>query len=136
MYSGDLSIECMLNLCLSFSGDLDDGQKAEGSPRLGNRGGRLAQIPSTSSTGSSGKDAMISSSTSSVSSISSGTLGQSKGRKARALFACSAEHESELSFEPNQIIQNVKNSREPGWLEGTINGKRGLIPANYVEYLS
>ncbi len=27
-------------------------------------------------------------------------------------------------------------SREPGWLEGTLDGKRGLVPANYVEYLS
>lgn len=29
----------------------------------------------------------------------------------------------------------VKNSQEPGWLEGTLNGKTGLIPENYVEIL-
>lgn len=30
----------------------------------------------------------------------------------------------------------VKPSREPGWLEGSLDGKTGLIPANYVEYLN
>ena len=30
----------------------------------------------------------------------------------------------------------VKESREPGWLEGTLNGRTGLIPANYIEYLN
>lgn len=29
----------------------------------------------------------------------------------------------------------VQTSREPGWLEGTLNGKRGLIPQNYVKLL-
>lgn len=29
----------------------------------------------------------------------------------------------------------VKQSQEPGWLEGTLNGKTGLIPENYVEML-
>lgn len=30
---------------------------------------------------------------------------------------------------------SVQTSREPGWLEGTLNGKRGLIPQNYVKLL-
>lgn len=29
----------------------------------------------------------------------------------------------------------VTLSREPGWLEGVLEGKRGLIPENYVEIL-
>lgn len=29
----------------------------------------------------------------------------------------------------------VIQSREPGWLEGELEGKRGLIPENYVEML-
>lgn len=29
----------------------------------------------------------------------------------------------------------VHPSREPGWLEGTLDGKTGLIPENYVEFL-
>ncbi|CAH1370218.1 hypothetical protein MTP99_011779 [Tenebrio molitor] len=56
-------------------------------------------------------------------------------RRVRTLYACLGEHDGELSFEPNQIITNVKNSQEPGWLEGTLNGKTGLIPENYVEIL-
>ena len=27
----------------------------------------------------------------------------------------------------------VRESKEPGWLEGTLNGKTGLIPNNYVD---
>lgn len=35
----------------------------------------------------------------------------------------------------NELLFPVKNSQEPGWLEGTLNGKTGLIPENYVEIL-
>lgn len=55
--------------------------------------------------------------------------------RVRTLYACLAENDGELSFEPNQIITNVRPSNEPGWLEGTLNGKSGLIPENYVETL-
>ncbi|KAL2711964.1 rho GTPase-activating protein 26 isoform X1 [Vespula squamosa] len=55
--------------------------------------------------------------------------------RVRTLYACLAEGDGELSFEPNQIITNVKASLEPGWLEGTLNGKTGLVPKNYVEQL-
>ncbi|CAH1777647.1 unnamed protein product [Owenia fusiformis] len=80
----------------------------------------------------------LSSSTGSMSSLSgSGSTQQLPGRrKVRTLYACDAENESELSFEPNQIIYNVKPSKEPGWLEGCLNNKSGLIPANYVEFLN
>ncbi|KAK2828140.1 hypothetical protein Q5P01_019174 [Channa striata] len=57
------------------------------------------------------------------------------GRKARALYACKAEHDSELSFIAGTVFENVHASREPGWLEGTLDGRTGLIPENYVEYL-
>lgn len=37
-------------------------------------------------------------------------------------------------------IQNnffsVRPSLEPGWLEGNLDGRRGLVPENYVEYIS
>ena len=74
-------------------------------------------------------------------------------RKVRTRYACVGENDSELSFEPNMIITNglyfeicltiklivfyyaVRPSREPGWLEGCLNGKTGLIPENYVEYI-
>lgn len=56
-------------------------------------------------------------------------------RRVRTLYACLGENDGELSFEPNQIITNVRSSLEPGWLEGTLNGKSGLVPENYVEVL-
>ncbi|XP_042567347.1 rho GTPase-activating protein 26-like isoform X3 [Cyprinus carpio] len=56
-------------------------------------------------------------------------------RKARALYACKAEHDSELSFIAGTVLENVHPSREPGWLEGTLDGKTGLIPENYVEFV-
>ncbi|XP_007473871.1 rho GTPase-activating protein 26 isoform X1 [Monodelphis domestica] len=74
-------------------------------------------------------------------------------RKAKALYACKAEHDSELSFTAGTVFDNdeemrpsekkqlaqghtaIHPSQEPGWLEGTLNGKTGLIPENYVEFL-
>ncbi|NXT67723.1 RHG26 protein, partial [Chaetops frenatus] len=73
---------------------------------------------------------MPTSSTSSDSSPISSPL-----RRARALYACKAEHDSELSFTAGTVFDNVHPSQEPGWLEGTLNGKTGLIPENYVEFL-
>ncbi|KAM4676273.1 rho GTPase-activating protein 26 isoform 1-T1 [Discoglossus pictus] len=70
--------------------------------------------------------------TSSTSSDSSPT---NLPRKAKALYACKAEHDSELSFTAGTVFENVHPSQEPGWLEGTLNGKTGLIPENYVEFL-
>ncbi|XP_005053765.1 PREDICTED: rho GTPase-activating protein 26 isoform X2 [Ficedula albicollis] len=73
---------------------------------------------------------MPTSSTSSDSSPISSPL-----RRARALYACKAEHDSELSFTAGTVFDNVHPSQEPGWLEGTLDGKTGLIPENYVEFL-
>uniref|UniRef100_H3B8V0 Rho GTPase-activating protein 26 n=1 Tax=Latimeria chalumnae TaxID=7897 RepID=H3B8V0_LATCH len=56
-------------------------------------------------------------------------------RKAKALYACKAEHDSELSFSAGTVFENVHPSQEPGWLEGTLDGRTGLIPENYVEFL-
>jgi len=63
-------------------------------------------------------------------------LQQLELRKVRTLYACVGEHETELSFEPNQVITNVRPSLEPGWLEGTLAGKLGLVPENYVEFIT
>ncbi|KAM9330453.1 rho GTPase-activating protein 10 [Gastrophryne carolinensis] len=57
------------------------------------------------------------------------------GRKAIAVYPCEAEHNSELSFKIGEVFEDVHCSREPGWLEGTLNGRRGLIPQNYVQFL-
>ncbi|VDK17527.1 unnamed protein product [Anisakis simplex] len=56
-------------------------------------------------------------------------------RRVKTLYSCTAGHDTELSFKPGQIITNVYESKEEGWLVGTLNGKTGLIPANYVEPL-
>ncbi|XP_054846114.1 rho GTPase-activating protein 10 [Eublepharis macularius] len=61
--------------------------------------------------------------------------GGAVSRKARAVYPCEAEHSSELSFQIGAVFEDVHFSREPGWLEGTLNGKRGLIPQNYVQFL-
>lgn len=58
-----------------------------------------------------------------------------KLRRARTLYPCEADNPSELSFEANVIISNVRRSKESGWLEGTYNGKSGLVPGNYVQIL-
>ncbi|XP_072352192.1 rho GTPase-activating protein 10 isoform X3 [Scyliorhinus torazame] len=55
--------------------------------------------------------------------------------QAKAVYSCEAGHYSELSFKVGEMFENVRSSREPGWLEGTLNGKTGLIPENYVEFL-
>uniref|UniRef100_A0A8D3EDU2 Rho GTPase activating protein 10 n=1 Tax=Scophthalmus maximus TaxID=52904 RepID=A0A8D3EDU2_SCOMX len=67
--------------------------------------------------------------------ISSGSNSSVTSRKAKAVYPCEAEHDSELSFQVGAIFNSVIHSREPGWLEGELEGKRGLIPENYVELL-
>ncbi|KAM4810262.1 rho GTPase-activating protein 10 [Rhinophrynus dorsalis] len=59
----------------------------------------------------------------------------SGNRMAKAVYPCEAEHSSELSFQVGAVFEDVHYSREPGWLEGTLNGRRGLIPQNYVQFL-
>uniref|UniRef100_A0A8C9Y1L8 Rho GTPase-activating protein 10 n=1 Tax=Sander lucioperca TaxID=283035 RepID=A0A8C9Y1L8_SANLU len=68
-------------------------------------------------------------------SLSSGSNSGVTSRKAKAVYPCEAEHDSELSFQVGAIFNAVTQSREPGWLEGELEGKRGLIPENYVEML-
>lgn len=70
--------------------------------------------------------------------VARGGVGERTSRipgKVRTLYACVGEHETELSFEPNQILTNVYQSLEPGWLEGNLDGKVGLVPENYVEFI-
>uniref|UniRef100_A0A8C6Q443 Rho GTPase activating protein 10 n=1 Tax=Nothobranchius furzeri TaxID=105023 RepID=A0A8C6Q443_NOTFU len=68
-------------------------------------------------------------------SLSSDNDSRVTGRRAKAVYPCEAEHDSELSFQVGAIFSAVTQSREPGWLEGDLDGKRGLIPENYVEML-
>ncbi|XP_060641239.2 CD2-associated protein [Anolis sagrei] len=44
-----------------------------------------------------------------------------------------AVHDDELTIRVGEIIRNVKKLEEEGWLEGELNGKRGLFPDNFVK---
>ncbi|KAG8439232.1 hypothetical protein GDO86_005452, partial [Hymenochirus boettgeri] len=71
-----------------------------------------------------------------TSSTSSDSSPGSLPRKAKALYACKAEHDSELSFSAGTVFENGNlPSQEPGWLEGPLNGKLDSFQKNYVEFL-
>eukprot|EP00043_Microstomoeca_roanoka_P025970 m.10417 g.10417 ORF g.10417 m.10417 type:complete len:290 (-) comp6027_c1_seq1:37-906(-) len=56
------------------------------------------------------------------------------GTRARALYDYQAAGDDEISFDPEDIIEDIEQVDE-GWWMGTANGNRGLFPANYVELL-
>ncbi|KAI6661384.1 Cortactin [Oopsacas minuta] len=53
---------------------------------------------------------------------------------ARAVFDYQATDEDELTFDVNDVINNIEQIDE-GWWVGEFNGVRGLFPANYVELI-
>lgn len=57
------------------------------------------------------------------------------GQCARALFDYEAADDTEISFDPNDIITNIDQIDE-GWWQGVApDGTFGLFPANYVELI-
>ncbi|XP_057678481.1 CD2-associated protein isoform X1 [Corythoichthys intestinalis] len=44
-----------------------------------------------------------------------------------------ALHEDELTLRKGDLIKNVCCIQEDGWMEGDLNGKRGLFPDNFVK---
>ena len=44
-----------------------------------------------------------------------------------------ALQEDELTLRPGDVIKNVRYIEEDGWMEGDLNGKRGLFPDNFVK---
>uniref|UniRef100_A0A8C4L1K8 CD2-associated protein n=1 Tax=Equus asinus asinus TaxID=83772 RepID=A0A8C4L1K8_EQUAS len=44
-----------------------------------------------------------------------------------------AIHDDELTIRVGEIIRNVKKLQEEGWLEGELNGRRGMFPDNFVK---
>ena len=52
-------------------------------------------------------------------------------RDVTALFNYDANDDDELSFKAGDVIRVLKE--QDGWLSGKFNGKRGILPANYVE---
>jgi hypothetical protein len=64
------------------------------------------------------------------------SVGKISGRRAITLFQCHADNTSELSFESDQVLVNIKPSKETGWYEATgPDGKTGLVPINYVRFI-
>ncbi|KAG0013910.1 LIM and SH3 domain protein 1, partial [Entomortierella chlamydospora] len=56
---------------------------------------------------------------------------------AKALFDCVGDEESELSFQEGDILVDVRETSEEGWLHGRLErtGEEGLFPDNYVEIM-
>ncbi|XP_074541086.1 CD2-associated protein [Halichoeres trimaculatus] len=50
-----------------------------------------------------------------------------------AEYEYEALHDDELTLRPGDIIKNVRYIEEDGWMEGDLNGKRGLFPDNFVK---
>ncbi|XP_051908952.1 CD2-associated protein [Hippocampus zosterae] len=48
-------------------------------------------------------------------------------------FDYEALHEDELTLRKGDLIKNVRCIQEDGWMEGDLNGKRGLFPDNFVK---
>lgn len=51
-------------------------------------------------------------------------------------FEYEASHEDELTLRLGDVIRNVRRIEEEGWMEGDLNGKRGLFPDNFVKVIS
>jgi len=52
-------------------------------------------------------------------------------KRAKALYAFSAQSADELSFNEGDLLTVVSQSGD--WWTAELSGKRGLIPANYVQ---
>lgn len=44
-----------------------------------------------------------------------------------------AAHDDELTLRPGDVIKNARRVEEEGWMEGELNGKKGLFPDNFVK---
>ncbi|XP_056603349.1 drebrin-like protein B isoform X2 [Triplophysa dalaica] len=53
--------------------------------------------------------------------------------RVRALYDYQAEDDTELSFEPGDIISDVETIDKAWWRGSSEDGRQGLFPANYVE---
>ncbi|XP_052705851.1 drebrin-like protein B isoform X6 [Crassostrea angulata] len=58
------------------------------------------------------------------------------GLCARAVYDYQASDESEISFDPDQIITNIEQIDEGWWTGMGPDGNHGMFPANYVELIN
>ncbi|XP_051882581.1 rho GTPase-activating protein 42 isoform X2 [Pristis pectinata] len=114
--------------------DLKDALKTGSNPALPPKMAVRRRLDSTASNGYQKPGSVVASRTQLFENI--GTPKQNSSRRhAKAMYACKAEHSHELSFPQGAMFTNVHASVEPGWLQGTYEGKTGLIPANYIVFL-
>ena len=61
-----------------------------------------------------------------------------KPRRVQALCACEGRNETQLSFEPGAVMTAVRPAAwmRARWLEGTLDGRVGLIYEEDVKYLN
>ncbi|KAM8974598.1 src substrate cortactin-like isoform 2-T2 [Pelodytes ibericus] len=60
---------------------------------------------------------------------------QAPGISAIAIYDYEGGGDDEISFEPQDVITDIEMLDE-GWWNGTCRGRRGLFPANYVEFVN
>jgi len=53
--------------------------------------------------------------------------------KAKGLFDFAGEEDGELTFHTNDVLTILEQNGE--WWEAELNGKKGQIPANYVQII-
>eukprot|EP00041_Stephanoeca_diplocostata_P022037 m.522719 g.522719 ORF g.522719 m.522719 type:complete len:486 (+) comp21969_c0_seq1:109-1566(+) len=57
------------------------------------------------------------------------------GKQCKCTFAYDAQNSDELSLSIGDIV-DITSQAEEGWWEGTLNGKSGVFPSNFVEELA
>merc|ERR1711990_1075479 len=57
-----------------------------------------------------------------------------EGAVAQVEFAYTAQESDELTLAVGDLVQNCAQ-KEDGWMEGTLNGKRGMFPDNFVKLI-
>lgn len=57
-----------------------------------------------------------------------------EGVLAQVEFAYSAQESDELTLAVGDVVKNCLQ-KEDGWMEGTLNGKRGMFPDNFVKVM-
>ena len=58
-----------------------------------------------------------------------------QGQTAKAVYDYQAEDESEITFDPGDIITNIEQIDDGWWRGQSPDGRFGLFPANYVELI-
>ena len=68
--------------------------------------------------------------------VNNGSSSSEYGLCAMALYDYQAADETEISFDPGQLITHI-DQIDPGWWQGLgPDGTYGLFPANYVEVVA